>query len=104
MVAVVVGLRRRRSFMVNHATNMAKLVNRAGDVDRTGVIESVLVLSFLEKTREQGVVHVHHRNNKAPLLLRWAHRDRYASLGNGLHLPPTTAAVVVVVEMYVRHV
>nr|GLL20010.1 uncharacterized protein LOC114761440 [Ipomoea trifida] len=58
---------------------MAKLLHVAGDINRTVVLESVLLLGVFQKLQEQRVVDVDDRDYETLLLLPLAHHNRQAS-------------------------
>uniref|UniRef100_A0A7C9CES3 Uncharacterized protein n=1 Tax=Opuntia streptacantha TaxID=393608 RepID=A0A7C9CES3_OPUST len=80
MVVVVV---EGRLFLINQALDVTKLLHVAGDGDGALLIESILLLSLLEKPHEEWVVEVEHRHHKPVLfLLRLAHLYRQAPFGH----------------------
>lgn len=58
VVVVVIGGGRLVAVLINQALNAPKLLHVAREDEWARVIESVLLLSFLEKLHEQRVVHV----------------------------------------------
>ena len=91
VVVVVMDVVIRRRILVNQASNLAKLLDVAGDIDRAFLIEAVLLLRLPEQLREERVVHVHHRDHEPLLLRALPHRNRHASPRNA---PPPRAAVL----------
>nr|GMC62891.1 uncharacterized protein LOC114761440 [Ipomoea batatas] len=63
---------------------MAKLLHVAGDINRTVVLESVLLLGVFQKLQEQRVVDVDDRDYETLLLFPLAHHNRQASFRNRL--------------------
>lgn len=100
-MVVVVVRRCRLLLLINHTPDMTELLNMARDIDRTFLIEPVLLLRFVQQLREQRVVHITNRNNKALLLRPLPHRNRDGSFRNTPRLPPPAS---VVVEPNLRHV
>lgn len=75
MVVVVM-----RGVLVDYTLDMAKLLHVAGDINRTVVLESVLLLGVFQKLQEQRVVDVDDGDYEALLLLLpLAHHNRQAS-------------------------
>nr|AFP55593.1 hypothetical protein [Rosa rugosa] len=77
MMVVVLLIVDRRLLLINQALNGEELLHVARDSDRTVVVETVLLLGFLQQLNEERVVDVNHRNHKPLLLLALAHYHRH---------------------------
>lgn len=105
MMVVVVLVVDRRLLLINQTLNGAELLDLAGNDDRTVVIETVLLLGFLQQLQEERVVDVNHRNHKPLLLLALAHHHRHTPFWD-VHcflLQKVKTQVVVVVVVVVMH-
>lgn len=85
---------------INHALNGAELLHLARDGDGAVVIESVLLLRFLQEVHEERVVDVDDRDHKPlTLLLTLTDQDRQTTLGDVFQLLRIRLLVVAVVMM-----
>lgn len=102
MMMMVVLVVDRRLLLINQTLNGAELLDLAGNDDRTVVIETVLLLGFLQQLHEERVVDVNHRNHEPLLLLALAHHHRHTPFWD-VHrflLQKVKTQVVVVVVMH----
>lgn len=85
---------------INHALNGAELLHLARDGDGAVVIESVLLLRFLQEVHEERVVDVDDRDHKPlTLLLTLTDQDRQTTLGDVFQLLRIRLILVVAVVM-----
>lgn len=85
---------------INNALDGAKLLHLARDGDGALVIESVLLLRFLQEVHEERVVDVDDRDHKPlTLLLTLTDQDRQTTLGDVFQLLGIRLLVVAVVMM-----
>lgn len=78
---MVVGL----LIFVNHALNMAELLDLARNVNGSLVIEPILFLGFLQQLHKERVVDVYDRDYNPLLLLPLPHHNSQTALRNDLH-------------------
>lgn len=95
VAVVVVGL----LIFVNHALNMAELLDLARNVNGSLVIETILFLGFLQQLHKEWVVDVYDRDYNPLLLLPLPHHNSQTALRNDLH-----HHLLLVVEMKVGEV
>ena len=82
VVMVVVVMVMLMLFFVDHASNIAKVLDVARDGDGSLLIESVLFLSFLQELHEERVVDIDHWDHKPLLLLPLTYQDCQTPLRN----------------------
>ncbi|KAF7146875.1 hypothetical protein RHSIM_Rhsim03G0213600 [Rhododendron simsii] len=96
VVVVVVGV---LLISVNHALDMAELLDVARNVNGTLVIKPILFLGFLQQLNKEWVVDVYDRDYNPLLLLPLPHHNSQTALRNVLH-----HHLLLVVEMKVGEV
>lgn len=93
VVMVILGV-----LLLDHALNIAKLLDMTRNGDRSLLVKSILFLSFFQQVHEEWMIYINHRNHKPLLLLALPYHDGKTPFRDIFHLSPPIMVVVVVVE------
>ena len=84
--------------------NVPELLHMARDADGALLIETVLLLGFLQELNEERVVEVNHRHHEPLLLFSQTNLDRQTPLRNVSDSHLLVLVVVVMMKVKVREV